>query len=750
MQYFALQGMLIDSLYKGQKTTQGKREGFGWQLFLNGFMYIGNWRNDRAFGNGSFIYNDGTFMYGEFWHNDFMSGTIRFASGACYNGTMEGRGDGRFGKGTFHTANGYKIDIECQNGNLMRGTIHRNPTLPPGAPAADRVLRFDFTNRNARQPNSGARDSLILPGERGLILEHDSCYIKEGQIHSYTRNGDFYGYKSATRYVSCISHNGSRKTYSLLRMSDMKQVKIRETGDTGAPFEFNFFSGITVDEAQLGEYFIYMKWIESDYITLDAPLSLRDLEEMDVLLKGGWYNYTDSNGRREKIRFERLMRVDQHPLIHSKRVKFDVILGSIFNRRPKTKNLVEGLFKTDYDRYYKMWEEFGMRGARNQQPSGRHFNDGQIVRDTSAPNDDAEGFSRKAETGSRNKRIAKRRGLKVDKDLDPLEAIDRTGEQDPKHKPRARNTEANRLESEDKQYAKQPEDERKGKSPRQPAVQGNQMTLEETLKLSKVTNKKRPNKDPETKQTPRPDNAAPVHYNNTLNNISISQHIHVNNPCEKKSSLSLADNFTYSNKPAPESDAIESLFEAGVLRLPDQRSVKIIEGRCVDSKLEGPCKIEFCGRVSVLGTFSEGRLDGYAVIGNGEETYAGDFRANKPIGRFQMTKDNKSTPGTFKNGVWVPMTIREVCGVPVELNESHIGPLNGTYIVKLIDYDLTCAFKNNELVPKQKPCLLKRRDDEDTYKGELLLEKEKQKFFFITENRVFYTIDIKSRKIEKL
>lgn len=76
------------SLYKGPKNKQNKRKGTGVQVFQNGFVYEGNFENDKASGKGKFIFPDGSFFQGIYDKNCIKKGKLKY----FWDSSYEGRG----------------------------------------------------------------------------------------------------------------------------------------------------------------------------------------------------------------------------------------------------------------------------------------------------------------------------------------------------------------------------------------------------------------------------------------------------------------------------------------------------------------------------------------------------------------------------------------------------------------------------------------------------------------------------------
>lgn len=72
--------------YSGQ-TKNGKRFGFGTQLWPDGSKFEGNWQDDKGNGKGKFWHANGDYFEGQ-WENDHANGYGIYVhhNGDCYKG----------------------------------------------------------------------------------------------------------------------------------------------------------------------------------------------------------------------------------------------------------------------------------------------------------------------------------------------------------------------------------------------------------------------------------------------------------------------------------------------------------------------------------------------------------------------------------------------------------------------------------------------------------------------------------------
>jgi len=76
--------------YEGEWDQQGKKDGKGVQIWVDGSLYEGYWKNDKANGRGRLIHADGDVYNGE-WKDDKAhgDGVYNHTDGAKYEGQWQ-------------------------------------------------------------------------------------------------------------------------------------------------------------------------------------------------------------------------------------------------------------------------------------------------------------------------------------------------------------------------------------------------------------------------------------------------------------------------------------------------------------------------------------------------------------------------------------------------------------------------------------------------------------------------------------
>ena len=759
MQHLANAGLLLDQLYKGQRDFCEMRAGFGWQLFLNGFMYIGNWKNDKANGDGTFIHNNGTYVEGKFENNILIEGKIHFHNGAMYSGTMDGLSE-RFGTGTLYCENSNEVYMECRDGKLLKGKVKfSDPFLiDEGSLKLLSSSSFDFTGGDTRNPMMTDSNTMRVCAAKGLVLKHNPASILEGPIEKDRKPVNFFRYYSPISYESSQRLNYKHgQIVNCLDISLLLQTRERITANGKEMSEVNFFSGVTAVRSSTGGYRLIMKYIDQDEIVLDKPLDIPYVNRRKSVFGKGRYIYKDGEGKTCEIHFDIFTRLEHNPEISDRRLEFDLVARSILKQSIKIGEVIS-LICTRKPKAYKI-----LKNLLEERPE---YQPAEVEQDTHANGEDDKGDSQTMARGNGQMHISQVRdntqrptGIITDKQGSSVATVN--------------NEQAHTKEEDDtsprddfnpkffKNWAKRIKEKTKALNDQtQPGYD-----QQDKRNASLPKSKSQPDKDIEESQlrarenkiNPRGTKSKCANPNNTLpsRELESSRVAERNNqrhdqPAKKEKRLSLSKNFDYTYKHAYESISLELVMGPGVTFSSLNPNIKKFKGKSVNGKLEGECHVKYHNGFFVVGNFEQGRLNGHIAILDKPAKYAGHFKDSRPVGRFKREIEGRITHGTFQNGKFVTKVTKWVGNWLVELEESYTGALNGRYTVKLKEHDLECQFSKNEIVPRQEDCLLSKRGADETHTGQLVLESSKRVCLFITEDRSVYKIDTDSRNIDRL
>jgi len=115
-------GFFPIDLYKGD-IVDGKRHGFGLQLFANGSFYVGYWNENKANGRGKFVLPDNTYYEGIYADDVIQSGCVVYFNGTKFEGIFDATQYERFKNGTFTFSKGDKFKGEWKDGVVLCGRL---------------------------------------------------------------------------------------------------------------------------------------------------------------------------------------------------------------------------------------------------------------------------------------------------------------------------------------------------------------------------------------------------------------------------------------------------------------------------------------------------------------------------------------------------------------------------------------------------------------------------------------------------
>lgn len=179
-------GFLSFDLYKGS-VENGKRHGFGLQLFANGCVYLGFWHKNAASGKGRLVLPDSTIYEGSFQNNILQKGIVSYYNGAKYEGTFDGTSFERFKSGTFTFSKGDMFKGEWEDGLVKDGKL---------IDKTGKVWEFY------------QKDTIIVKPDHqldyGLMVSRTNKWFYEGGIRNGKCNGQGIIYCSFQQYKTGI------------------------------------------------------------------------------------------------------------------------------------------------------------------------------------------------------------------------------------------------------------------------------------------------------------------------------------------------------------------------------------------------------------------------------------------------------------------------------------------------------------------------------------------------------------------
>lgn len=150
---------LFDSFYRGD-WLNGKRHGYGIQLFPDGTKFIGNWLNDNSNGFGRLEFVNGTYYEGNFKDNKILEGVLYYYNGTFFEGAFDGVRD-LFKKGT----------IYFRDDEYFEGTWSPDGIILTGFLMQKNKQKIKLNSENLIREGTLTISSKIIYYNKGLIYE---------------------------------------------------------------------------------------------------------------------------------------------------------------------------------------------------------------------------------------------------------------------------------------------------------------------------------------------------------------------------------------------------------------------------------------------------------------------------------------------------------------------------------------------------------------------------------------------------
>ena len=353
-------GLLIDSLYKGG-WKDGKRDGFGWQVYLNGFIHIGYWNKDKANGFGLFIHNNGTFVRGLFKNNNISDGYVQFNSKAFYYGSFEENTE-EFKEGTFQFSNDTAFKGKWENGNPVSGIFQLKKNEDDSQDEDDGLV-FNFNG-------SGPGSEFVIKGIKGVILKKDTKEMVEGIVINGERCGQCYSYSSPREYYTGdFKKNEVCGQINLMNINNSTQETIIKNGSYEKQFEKTFFCGINVirreEQSDDRNYLCTAKYLSRDIIKPYTPLTEHNLFDEEFLVNGVRYIYTNQLMESQTLELDNFFRIQNVEQL-KERITFERVLESIYNENSEIKMIVLNHFNTFFQNEKKYFFDDELKDERER------------------------------------------------------------------------------------------------------------------------------------------------------------------------------------------------------------------------------------------------------------------------------------------------------------------------------------------------------------------------------------------------
>jgi len=176
-------------------------------------------------------------------------------------------------------------------------------------------------------------------------------------------------------------------------------------------------------------------------------------------------------------------------------------------------------------------------------------------------------------------------------------------------------------------------------------------------------------------------------------------------------------------------------------------NVTYFKGHLANGLLKDKCEVHYEGGIKFSGFFVNGLKHGPGEFEQDGATYIGEYSDDKPIGTFKRIKDGETKLGSFKSGEFVARVIKKIKGMTIEVDDTGAEVVDGKATLKVGDYELECEFKQNEIVHKQKNCLLRKRGFDEVHIGKLEMTGGGSKGVLKTIGMNFFLINIADENV---
>ena len=710
---------------------------------------MGYWKANSANGTGIFIHNNGTFFYGTVRSNFIKNGVTRFFNGAFFQGTYDIL-TGEFNEGSFYCRNGISIRLKYNNGKILKGVIEMPPRALNNIVSAHypTLMEFDFETANKDYWWMKDKDTVLIEGPIGLIINADRGTITEGEVKEEKLCGDWFEYQKPHKY-RFFKADGFRNT-GKIKEHDFKkkrQVYVLQHKKNKENVEWFYYSGIHVKKTSKGVYKAEMKWLNSDVIQTDLKLDSSKLNKEDVKLPSGKYIYKDEHGIEHLVKFDELCHITTIKEIAEQRLKFDLVFKTILEKRPFIRRLIRELFEHVYSDYKCIIDSQLMNYMES---NAEMCQEKKSYVKSEIPNEDSY-FDQIIRIGQHNL-LFNDSGIRIYSNMNIQD-------------------EDNRLPTTN-QNGNTAMNDLKYKGIENGFHSASDMMLNDAHKQPDIIFLKTisPSLSGFIFTGTCTDQMFGASVSNPVTNSSDTLNTKIKYPANTKEAIDTSSPNSYIDKPHEYTHAVDYNQDANGNALKDKNianffnnnsiasqnvctsrsNIKSFKGSIVEGCFEDYCEIEYYNGIVFKGSFRRGKRQGEGCIKYNEIEYHGKYDNDYPIGLFKQIAYGKELVGRFRGGQFVSKVIRVVNNLEVEVDNYEKDCLTGRYTIKLKDYDIECDFYNDQIVPKQKDCYLRKRDADEALKGKLVIEANNKKGIFITKDPFFYEINMQTASISKL
>lgn len=685
------EGYFYDELYKGDLDLKGQRKGFGWQVFLNGFTYIGYWENNVPNGKGILIYCDGTYLLGQFKEGNMEVGKVKFKSGASFEGILN-PSTGEFLSGEFIFKNGVIINGEWNNGLLVSGFFVKKD---------ESMGKKKKITKELQKMNKEAYNGCIRLTRRNRIsIYKGMTYLEEGYFPDQKDNCSIDNraqlkYYSSRKYalVTALKEKG-RHLNIIMDVNQLLCLNLEKRSKTNIIREKHFFSGFSLrdysNDPQISVEYVFNDKITADFFVIGS------FDKTHQLIEKGTYECYDNDDKLvSKTKIENISNFHDLPREIRNRINFADVLDKMLMKQPINSGITFAFEEVFPKHRHCYFEKMTTPYKKSNGTTSSSKNQAKSSTLIDKFNSSEQPIKRRRDGSSFNKKESSK----------DSEVICIT----PSMSDFKENTIPQNLDTEH-----EPIQEASSKL----EETSNKRTLE-IVSFNLLIQQK-------VSQTAVIEKGTQAEIAKPKPKLSLCQ---IDMPKFKNQAQDI-DN-TQANETSP-------------------NDIIFFSGKLIKGKKEGKCFIKYRDGTEFHGTFKNNLRDGEGVIILDKITYSGTFSNDNPEGCFTKTVLDKVTKGIFKEDKFIEIVTRRIGNLEVEIEETGNEVFTGRGTIYLSNYEIQCNFKDNEIDNEQVNCLLKKRDTAEFEHGSLWVDKNKTYAVFQNHEFKLYRINFDKKTIQPL